>query len=509
MRECVCCPGNRNVPLLAALLHANLVIHRHADERAAAFFALGRALATQRPVAICCTSGSAVANLMPGLCEADALGAPLILLTADRPPRLQHCGAPQTMPQAGIFADFCRTSLHLPEPRSQGERLPEALQDVAAALTSDRAPGPVHINVPLDDPLPPIPDPDFHDPGPLPVSTPRPATSQAIPDWAHVLRPVPPSCAGIIVIGTGHGVADGALRQLADQSGYPLIADAGSGARAWNSRQVITTADRLCQDRLRDHRAQLLIRVGPAPLSRACYQWCANQDCVVIRIDRRPVVADFLHREFTTCPVSAIGTLVAQLPGLDPAWLQLWQQADQQARQAIDHAHTDGWSEQHAVAMALTRLPDRPLVVGNSLPIRHVNIIINKRKTLIHANRGLAGIDGTLATAAGRCRDEAPLVILGDVTCFHDLSSLHLLRSHCPRAVVLVLDNGGGRIFDQLPVAETPELLELLHCSCGVDLAAIATGFGWQAHCAASRETLQDALAQAIDGHHLIVARGF
>jgi len=154
-RHVVLCPGSRNSPLLFAL--ATVFAGRlttHWDERGAAFFALGMAKAERAPVAVCVTSGTAAANLLPAVCEADAAGVPLVLLTADRPPELHGCGAPQTMTQTGLFGVFA-DEVVIGEAAAEDAALQRLRTGIAAVANARR---PVHLNVPLRDPLPPIPD---------------------------------------------------------------------------------------------------------------------------------------------------------------------------------------------------------------------------------------------------------------------------------------------------------------------------------------------------------------
>ncbi len=523
----VLCPGSRNSPLLHAFdLQFGAACLSHIDERSAGFIAIGLARATGHHVAVCVTSGSALANLLPAVVEADAAGLPLIIISADRPWELLACGAPQAMEQRAVFAPYVRQSLALGEPTATTATL-RALRSQVSRLAQQPG-GPVHLNVPLRDPLPPLPDPGWSTP-PLPADAghgraddsaytlvAEPAAHAAV----HLPQPwLKPGLRGVIVVGCGLGPLGNippGLVHLAERTGFPLIADAPSGLRQATTPNLVCTADALVHGPLGQEVVELVIQIGPAPLARSVYEWLARQDCpwIVCEAGRN---LDFLARAWLavrgdgTAHLEAIADRCA--PG-EPAWGARWRAAEAQARLQLERTiASEPWGETLAAHRAVNH-PGFALVhLASSMAVRYGNLHLLPAVTSrpVFSNRGVNGIDGTLGTFLGELEaTRVPgLLLIGDLACLHDLPALALASRPWRRGAIVVLNNQGGGIFDFLAVARMPRYEPLVRTSHGFDFAGAAQQFGLVYELVEHAAALGAALDRAAVGTalHLIECR--
>jgi 2-succinyl-5-enolpyruvyl-6-hydroxy-3-cyclohexene-1-carboxylate synthase len=530
-------PGSRSAPLALALAeHPGIRVHVHLDERSAAFFALGAAKRSGRPVVVVCTSGTAAANLHPAVLEADHARTPLLVLTADRPPELRGTGANQATDQLKLYGPavrwFCEVGVPGDDPAAG--RYWRSLASRAWAEATGPPAGPVHLNLAFAEPLVPL------DPAPGPGSrlagepaegrpggapwTAAPAGVRAVApeDVAALAEAVRASPRGLLVAGWGAGLDPAAADAFAAASGWPVLADPLSGAR--RGPAAISTYDGLLRAPrfAAGHRPELVVRVGGAPTSKALTAWL-DPSVPQVLVDPAGGWLDpgrSASLRLTADP-SALLAAVAARPG-DPApaprWLEDWLAADRLAREAIDGL-LEEWTEpfEGRVARDLVAwMPDGgTLVVGSSMPVRDVDAFAQPRDGLrLVANRGLSGIDGFVATALGvAAAGEEPVAALcGDLTLLHDASSL-LGAAGRPRGVVLVVcDNDGGGIFSFLPQARLPaELFEpLFGTPHGLDLAALAAAARVPARVVEKAADLVPTLdaALAAGGTQLLVVRG-
>ena len=456
IRRAVLCPGSRNSPLLAALaaVFGDTACTSHVDERSAGFLALGMARSGV-PAAVCVTSGSALANLLPAVAEAHAGGWPLVVVSADRPWELHGCGAPQAMPQAGILRPFLAGELALGEPGDGAGEL-RALRARVARLAQVRG-GPVHLNAPLRDPLPSLPDPAWappaiddellHGRGDRPWTTCwRPG--DPLPAWAV------PGVRGVIVAGPAAARDPGAVQWLGAATGWPILADAASGLRTPDTPGLVCLGDALAGQP--PAQPDLIVVAGDMPLARSLYEWVERHPGPLTVLEAGGD-RDFLHRAAWAAPLAAGAEALARTcAGGDGAHAQAWLAAEAagQGRLAAALA-AEPWGA-NPVAAAACRAPAARLVVANSMAVRLANLHAGPAVRTVVANRGLNGIDGQLATALGTVlADPRPTVLLvGDLAFLHDLPAL-AVRVTAPLAIVLV-DNGGGGIFDFLAVAKAP-----------------------------------------------------
>ncbi len=454
--DVVLSPGSRNTPLvLAASAETRIRTHVVLDERAAAFVALGLSRASGRPVALACTSGSAGAHYLPALVEADRAGVPLVVLTADRPPELHGCGAQQTVDQRRYFGAFVRASRDLCAP------LPDAAWAMAAATaldTATRAPaGPVHLNIAYREP---VWDETATAPAPLPIELARGRRrldEAALAALADHLTP-PEARRGLVFCGTDACQDAAPIHALARRLGWPLLAGAASGARFGAAPgDVVWAYDALVRGGAPT--PEVVLQFGRAPVSKPVGGWLADVPRTV-RVDVSGVRHDPGHGGgwlVEVDPSQLALDLVPHLPPLaDAGWRARWAQAQQIAAMVVASQDEVLW--EGAVARALTaELPDgHALHVASSMPFRDVDAFVpsSSRALRVFSSRGANGIDGTLATAAGEALAAGPLALLvGDLAFLHDVGGLLAAAELGADLTVVVVDNGGGGIFEHLPVA--------------------------------------------------------
>ena len=518
----VLCPGSRNAPLLLALAatYGDCCLS-HVDERSAAFLALGMIKASGQAAVVCVTSGSALANCLPALTEAHATGLPLIILSADRPWELHDTGAPQSMPQAGSLSAWLAQEVALGEP-TLDER---ALRILRARISrAAQTSGPVHINVPMREPLAPLPEKGFasaHLPDlALGGRGDRPYT-QLVTAWSeHVLGSVTwsepeglrPGLRGLIVVGAHAEAAfDPKPVELAVRTGFPLVADAASGLRGAGIPELITLADALVTGPLATTAPELVIQIGPAPLARNLYEWLDRSQPQWICLESTSDL-DWLARAEMAIQrpgVQAYRRLAELLGRGNDDWRNAWIAAESAARARLGLAMTtEPWGEGLAAHLSLNQPGFVFTALGNSMAARHANLHLPATLTPVPvvANRGVAGIDGNLATFLGATSVLGPgLLLCGDLTALHDLTALAALPT-CGGCLV-VLDNGGGAIFDHLPVSQAPGYAQWVRTTHDRDLAPLLRGFGLNVQVCTDRAGLETALQHAATGGwHAIIA---
>ncbi len=454
-------PGSRSAPLILALgqqskIHAHSVI----DERSAGFFGLGIGKASGLPAVVACTSGTAAANIAPAVHEAREARTPLLLITADRPPELRAAGDNQTIDQIGVFGSAAKQITPPPFEKGKESEWASFANEIVEA-TVRPFPGPVHVNMPLWDPLAASADPDL----PRSVIT---AVSPFGPP-ANDLVPMPSGCR-VIIAGRDEFGIDSEVAHTADALGIPVIADPLSPAAASNSATLIANWDSLLRvsQWAERHRPEVILRTGDLPTSKPLREWiksCSESGTEVIHFDpldsgRDPYEANTARH---ICPLQP--SLAASARG-DADWLARWVQADAIAGTTIDTATAEMEElSEPSLFRTLTSLMNQleTLFVAASMPVRDLESFGSlKGGPRSVANRGANGIDGTVATAAGHAisTERPTALILGDVTFAHDVSSLAVLRDVSTPLLAIVVNNGGGAIFDGLPIAEQQDVYE-------------------------------------------------
>ena len=485
-------PGSRSAPLVLSLVRdGRFPCFSHVDERSAGFFALGLAKATGRPAVLACTSGTAAANYLPAVVEAREARVPLIVLTADRPPELRDTGAGQAIDQVKLYGDavkwFAEVGVH--EATPQRLRWMRALACRAVWTALESRPGVVHLNLPLREPLildAPL-EPDDRGPaegGGRPdgrawvASVPAAGDAEAAAET--LARIVGHARRGIVVAGReergrrsrAHPPAPSPLGRaaasFAQAAGWPLLADPLSGARTGAAAIAHYDALLRVEAFATAARPEVVVRVGDLPTSKPLRTWLAGLDAVQVLLDPDRAWQDpsqVVDLVMSDEPAPTLAALARRAAPGDSAWANGWTQADRRAGAAIDATLGDELSEPRLAAELGALLPpEATLVVASSMPVRDVETFFGVRDAppRVLSNRGANGIDGTLATAYGvAAGSEDPVVaLLGDVAFAHDLSSLLIARRLAVPLTIVLVDNGGGGIFDFLPVSTQADAYE-------------------------------------------------
>lgn len=486
VRDVVLSPGSRSTPVtLACLRHPGLHCEVILDERSAAWFALGRARATRTPVALVCTSGTAAANWLPAVVEANQSAIPLLLLSADRPPELQGWGANQTIDQGSLFAGQVRTS-HAPGAPFSGFSAAWLHQLAARAVAESRwpLPGPVHLNLAFREPLLP-PDPQISDTSLAPIDT-TPPTLSPDADAISLLATRLSGGRGVIVC---TGASDDetfpeAVSALAAALNCPILAEPLSQLRFGPHGHAAICSHYehwLRDDELRRQlQPDWVLRFGAFPVTRTLQNYLADcpEICLVEAHGRWPDPQHRTRQLLRAEPALACQALLrANLHPADGAWLTAFRQAEAETQQRL--ASTPLPPEAELFSRLCRQLPaGTTFFCGNSMPIRDLAAYsgCGVRSIRFHANRGASGIDGNIATAAGLAETRPTLAVIGDLTAQHDIGSLALLRQR--PLVLVVINNGGGGIFDFLPPARLPEYEAAWLTPQAIDFAHAASTFG-------------------------------
>jgi len=492
IRDVVLSPGSRSTPfMVAAEREPQLVCHDSLDERAAAFFALGQARVTGRPSLLICTSGTAAAHYLPAVVEASLSYTPLLVLTADRPLELQDCAAPQTVNQIKLMGDHVRRFYELGTPEAAPSALVGlrrlAAQAVHYALWP--TPGPVHVNARARKPLEPAVaaggagearELRVDELIAMPIGAASPPAVHPDPDAVERAAGI---CRGtergLIVCGPAP-LRQRRLREAVDRlartTGFPVLAEATSQLRLGSGRDGVVRCDafdavlRSPSFRAR-HRPDVVVQIGAAPVSAGYEQYAlAYTDVASI------VVAPYGWQDpYSRATELILGDPLLALEQLEQAigttaasrseWSDAFGEADRRAWAVVDADvdNDDSFSEGAAVRTVLDRAPHGSLVMlGNSLAVREVDTFCRPGSVDVDilCQRGANGIDGIVAGASGSAAaQERPVtVLLGDISFLHDLTGLALAGRTGVPVVVVVVNNNGGRIFEQLPLASVTGL---------------------------------------------------
>lgn len=491
VRHVVIAPGSRNAPLALALVDAAaagvLTLHTRVDERSGGFLALGIAKTSRVPVAVVTTSGTAAANLHPAMAEAAHAGIPLIAVTADRPAYLRGTLANQTTDQVGLFGTAAASSIDAVEPG-----------DLAFGLVG-LAEGPVHLNIQFDEPL-------------LPADHYAPTAVQ--PDREPWVRgtPYPLEQGPRTVVVAGDDTGPGP-RVLAESAGWPLLAEPSSGAR--NGPNVIRGYRLLLESEL-GQQVERVVVAGVPTLSRPVQRLLAREGVEVVSRRARGRWADRPH------PVSFEydGPFEVDAP-CDPSWLESWRDADRElSRRIAALLAAQGELTPYDVAAAVhAAVPAEGLLhVGASSPIRDLDLVAGAypvgERRLVIANRGLAGIDGTLSTAIGaaigRPHTSRAILYVGDVTFLHDLTALVIgPAEQRPDLTIVVANDDGGSIFatlEQGGAGYADAFEKVFGTPHGADLGSLCSGLRiphWRVH---DKAELAHALANPNGGIDVVEA---
>ncbi len=530
LTDVVICPGSRSTPLTLVFdAHPAVQTHLCLDERSGAFFALGMAQATNRPVAMVCTSGTAAANFYPAIIEANMSQVPLLVLTADRPPELRHSGANQTIDQVKMFGDHVLWAVDMPLP---DEAMPEdAWRNVAT--TAGRAytkanglrKGVVHCNFPFRKPL----EDEFSngqwaiDNGQLaiqnaPVLGLNAAQEHQLADWfAKYER-------GIIVCGPNCPEGDfaQAVETFSLQSGYPIFADPLSGVRFGidNPELIVGGYETwLAGGRTAEWEApEIVIRFGAVPTSKWLNDYLSKiGPAVRLHVRESGMWADDSHltsdfwqvNEAVFCQTAG-GIAVnfwherMKLPSSGGRWWKsvlAWERDSWTKLEAeMGSADFDG----AYLSDLVSALPDCNLMIGNSLPVRHLDSFgkPSSQNIRVFGNRGASGIDGVVSTACGIAAaepDKPAILVIGDVSLYHDMNGL-LAARELPNLTIVLFNNNSGSIFRRLPISKYGEPFDKHFLTAhDLDFSHTAELYSLAHGRFTGRSAFRDGLAQAIE----------
>ena len=529
-------PGSRSTTMAMLFReHGAFETYMNIDERSAGFMALGIAKAHRKPVILVCTSGSAVAHYMPAVLESQYSGVPLIILSADRPHTLQHVGAPQTVDQQKLFGTAVNYYEELAVPQQDHYyTYPRLVARKAYMKAMDVKRGPVHINVPLFEPLVPELDRKYFECGRLSFSvvsgTIQPSDVRAIYDLLKNKK-------ALMLAGPSANSDDiEAILALSYMFNAPILGDPLSNMRSVRDERVITSYDAvLTQEAYRDVlQPDCILQIGQMVVSKRVQQWVASmKDRTIISVSPS---MDYTNPSGNTTlfvqstPQGLVDALKTQIPELhvmanevhaevadeelntaDNGYLATWIDADGVGRKQLDTvAREQELFEGYTIHLLQELLPkNSQLVVANSMSIRDMDYFWagNRHGATIYGNRGVNGIDGTVSTALGIATNGVPTVLLtGDLTFFHDLNGLAVAKTHPLNLTIIVHNNDGGGIFEYLPQKGTPHFDYLFSTAQGLDYSGLATLYGIDFVRVANNDELKNALKNYVGtaGVHVI-----
>lgn len=524
VEHAVVAPGSRNAPIAYALGdQEGIKCWSVLDERSAGFFALGIAKSTRKPVVVTCTSGSAAANLHPAIVEASHAGIPLIVLTADRPPELRDVGAGQAIDQLKLYGDATRWFVEAGNHDFSEQTLRHfrSLGCRAVDKASSGNPGPVHINLPLREPLRPVAEDLDAD---VVVSLAATGRADRAP-WTTVgragaLAPDLYSALAeakhpIFVVGEQHQ-PDLALTiaHLSAALGIPVFADALSQLRREELAEnapIVSAYDLILRNGLVTDRLKpdLIVRIGATPTSKPLRSWLGGLSCRQIVLDPRGTWAEPTQAATEIWHCDPLATLTAaagrtEAPTADASWTSTWDVIETAAQSAIDHAlASEAFPLEPAVYRSALQSLDwgATIFVSSSMPIRDVEAYgpITRDDVRFLSNRGTNGIDGVISTALGvrapyNC--DRVIVFTGDLALLYDIGALQLMQRHEIPLTIVCVDNDGGGIFSFLPVAEHSEHFEeLVATPPAVDIEALVKAHGIDYSAPRDAESLAAAVA--------------
>jgi 2-succinyl-5-enolpyruvyl-6-hydroxy-3-cyclohexene-1-carboxylate synthase len=519
LRDVCIAPGSRSTPLTLAFdQHPDIKVYLHLDERSASFFALGLAQASRRPVAVVCTSGTAAVEFHPAIVEAYQAQVPLLVLTADRPPELRHSGANQTIDQVKMYGGHVLWAVDtaLPEaaPPAVALRNLRTVASRAYAIADGLQKGPVHLNLPFRKPLEPenldlLAQYQRQAAEALPLATiERGSLHPSSAQIAQLAELIERHERGWIVCGPycPGGDFPEEVYALAEKVGYPLLADPLSGVRFGPHSFDPVDLDHATSD----HKPvvggyetflargeppweppEVVLRFGAVPTSKWLNAYLEQvSPRYLVHVHQSGIWADDSHQ--VTYFLQAEPAVVCRHLShevkersrntLARAWSLAVLEMEQRIQTAQQVALAESFIDASVIPILLDALPDGAnLFVGNSLPIRHVDQFgtPSAKHVRVYGNRGASGIDGVTSTALGVAaadRSRPAVLLIGDISLYHDMNGLLALRQHDLGNVTIVLfNNNGGGIFQRLPIARfNPMFTSLFLTPHGLDFAQVA-----------------------------------
>ncbi|QFS45701.1 2-succinyl-5-enolpyruvyl-6-hydroxy-3-cyclohexene-1-carboxylic-acid synthase [Nostoc sphaeroides] len=523
----IICPGSRSTPLAIAFAQQAPEIEAISilDERSAAFFALGQAKATSRPVVLVCTSGTAGANFYSAVIEASYSGVPLLILTTDRPPELRDCHSGQTVDQLRLYGNYPNWQTELALPSADLGMLAYLRQTVIHSWERAQTPtkGPVHLNIPFRDPLAPLPDgidlsylqSQFHpedffagiaNPFSIPHTSTALSTSSPFPipqQWKECDR-------GIIIAGVAQPSQPQeycrAIAHLSQTLKWPVLAEGLSPVRNYAELNpyLISTYDLILRNQqlAKQLAPEMVIQVGEMPTSKELRSWIDATQPRRWVIDPSDQNLDPLHGRTTHLRISVEDIKAEEINlSFSSDYGKQWCDAETKVRLVVDQTmgKIDEIIESKAAWLISQILPPgTPLFIANSMPVRDVEYFWkpNNLGVRSHFNRGANGIDGTLSTALGIAhRQQSSVMLTGDLALLHDTNGFLIRNKFVGHLTIVLINNNGGGIFEMLPIAKfEPPFEEFFGTPQDIDFAQLCATYNVPHELITSWEHLQQRL---------------
>ena len=530
VRHAVFSPGSRSTTMAMLFKeHEGFETYMNIDERSASFMALGIAKAHKEPTVLVCTSGSAVAHYLPAVLEAQYSGVPLIVLSADRPHTLLHVGAPQTVDQHKIFGTAVNYFEELAVPQeSHYYTYPRQVARKSYMKAMDTKKGPVHINVPLFEPLVPELSRNHFEAGRSSFTVVKPnyrgvfgcdnrnnlAHLNNDIDIAHgnngtnEINDLLERYERILILAGPQIDIDEAntIRFFGEALQAPILADPLSNVRGCGtSKVVISTYDALLagQALWNELKPDCVIQFGQIVVSKRVQQMIASWTDVEY-VEVNPTMDSMNPTGKTTIHMQASIDVFTHLHGKNNSsdtYLNIWRRLDQAGKKqlstAIDEPHC---FEGRTIRELQKQIPeDGQIFVANSMTIRDFDYFwfSGESKAVLYGNRGVNGIDGTISTALGLAANGKPTyLVTGDLSLFHDLNGLAVAKTHNLNLIIILHNNDGGGIFEYLPQKGTKHFDYLFSTSQGLDYSGAAKLYGCGYTKISSPDELSSALAK-------------
>ena len=540
VRHAVFSPGSRSTTMAMLFKeHEGFETYMNIDERSASFMALGIAKAHKEPTVLVCTSGSAVAHYLPAILEAQYSGIPLIVLSADRPHTLLHVGAPQTVDQHKIFGTAVNYFEELAVPQeSHYYTYPRQVARKAYMKAMDTKKGPVHINVPLFEPLVPELSRNHFEAGRSSFKVVKPNYSSVfgfdnrnnltyinnVIDVAHnndstkEINNLLERYERILILAGPQIDIDEAntIRFFGEALQAPILADPLSNVRGCDtSKVVISTYDALLagQSLWHELKPDCVIQFGQIVVSKRVQQMVASWDNVEY-IEVNPTMDSMNPTGKTTMHMQASIDVFTNLYGVkndSPAYLGKWQHLETAGKQKLGTAIEEpSCFEGRTIRELQQHISDNAQVlIANSMSIRDFDYFwfSGESKAVLYGNRGVNGIDGTISTALGLAVNGRPTyLVTGDLSLFHDLNGLAVAKTHNLNLTIILHNNDGGGIFEYLPQKGTKHFDYLFSTSQGLDYSGAAKLYGCDYTKISSPDELSSVLANVSQetGVHII-----
>ena len=512
VRHAVFSPGSRSTTLAMLFQsHGGFHTYMNIDERSAGFMALGIAKAQGEPAVLVCTSGSALTHYGPAVVEAKHSSVPMIILSADRPYTLQQVGAPQTIDQQKYFGTAVNYYEELSVPsESHYYTYPRQVARRAYLKANDHKLGPVHINVPLFEPLVPNREEEYFKRG-RSAKPFRLVKHQEIASLASLL-----TGKRVLILGGPTVTNPKAVVDFADRIGAVVIGDPLSNLRQYEG--VISTYDAFLahHERWEELRPDVVIQLGQIPVSKRIQQWMGTlTDIDYITVSPN---ADVVNPSLTTTihVMASVEVFLAEMSlgisvAQDIEYVRVWQGIESNSREQLDKVQEEpNLFEGRTIHMLQQMMSDEgQLLVANSMSIRDMDYFwaTGRSQAMVYGNRGTNGIDGTVSTALGLSTNGKPTVMLtGDLSFFHDMNGLAIGKTHGMNLTIILHNNDGGGIFQYLPQKGTDDFDYLFNTPQGIDYSGLATMYGLDYVKVTTNAELEQAMQHYIgtEGIHLI-----